>query len=34
MGINLAAKYNYALGTSESIDYSYLALSVGFTWLN
>ncbi len=34
MGINLAAKYNYALGTSESIDYSYLALSVGFTLLN
>ena len=34
MGINVAAKYNYGLGTDESIDYSYLALSVGFTWLN
>ena len=34
MGINVAAKYNYALGTSDSIDYSYLSLSVGFTWLN
>jgi hypothetical protein len=22
------------LGTSESFDYTYLALSVGFTWLN
>ncbi len=34
MGINLAAKYNYAIGTSDSFDYSYLALSLGFTWLN
>lgn len=34
MGINVAAKYNYGLGASDSFDYSYLALSVGFTWLN
>jgi hypothetical protein len=34
MGINVAAKYNYAVGASDSIDYTYLALSVGFTWLN
>jgi len=33
MGLNLSAKYNYALGTSDSIDYSYLGLSLGFTWL-
>jgi hypothetical protein len=34
MGISVAAKYNYAIGTSDSFDYSYIALSVGFTWLN
>ena len=34
MGINVAAKYNYAVATSDSFDYSYLTLSVGFTWLN
>jgi outer membrane protein len=34
MGINVAAKYNYGIGTSDSFDYTYLALSVGFTWLN
>ncbi|GJM28659.1 MAG: hypothetical protein DHS20C17_12940 [Cyclobacteriaceae bacterium] len=33
MGINLSAKYNYAVATSDSFDYSYLALSVGFAWL-
>ncbi len=34
MGINVAAKYNYGIATSDSFDYTYLALSVGFTWLN
>ena len=34
MGINLAAKYNYAIATSDSFDYSYLSLNIGFTWLN
>ena len=33
MGINLAARYNYAIGTSSSIDYNYLTISAGFTWM-
>ncbi len=33
MGLNLAAKYNYAIATSDSFDYTYLAFSVGFAWL-
>ena len=33
MGVNVAAKYNYAVAASNSIDYSYLSLSVGLTWL-
>ncbi|MDH3708291.1 MAG: porin family protein [Cyclobacteriaceae bacterium] len=33
-GVNLGVKYHHAVGTDDSIDYSYLTFSVGLIWVN
>ncbi len=32
LGANVGIKYNYAIGSSDSIDYTYLGINVGLVW--
>ena len=32
-GFNLGVKYQYALGTDDSIDYSYFSFNIGLIWM-